>query len=264
MGLVILSAAKDLLFRRVSVLALLGVWLCSPAGAEQPDELKATGYVNDFAGVIDAQTEAQLTALCAELEQKTRAQIAVVTIRSLEGLTVEDFAIQLATRWGVGHKGDDNGVLILLAVEDRKYRIEVGYGLEPILPDGKVGGFGREMVPLLRQGDHGGALLHLTSRIADIIATDRGVTLGTKPSQPPLPHSDSEPFPTATLIFLLVVFGIVVASVVNAIRRGFSGAWMSRGGNEGSWTGSSWGGGGGGFGGFSGGSFGGGGASGSW
>src|SRR6266849_6313067 len=103
-----------------------------PLAAEKVEELQPQGYVDDFAGVLDAPTQAQLTALCGELDQKTGAQLAVVTIHSLAGLTVEDFAFRLATKWGVGHKGDNRGVLILLAVDDHKYRIEVGYGLEPI------------------------------------------------------------------------------------------------------------------------------------
>lgn len=164
--------------------------LCVPpsTSANNGEQLKPQGYVSDFAGVLDAQAEARLTALCKEVDQKARAQIAVVTIRSLEGAPLEEFSHRLATRWGVGHKGDNRGVLILLAINDRKYRIEVGYGLEPILPDGKVGGLGREMVPMLRAGDNRGALLHVTRRIAEVIAADRGVTLEGLPVAAPAPR----------------------------------------------------------------------------
>jgi hypothetical protein len=99
-----------------------------------------------------------LTQLSTEVDQKAKAQIAVVTIKTLEGDTVEDFANHLFKKWGVGAKGTDRGVMVLLATDDHKYWTEVGYGLEPILPDGKVGGFGRDMVPLLRQGDYNGAV----------------------------------------------------------------------------------------------------------
>ena len=156
---------------------LLLIFFAGNAGAEQVKDLKPQGYVNDFAGVLSAPAKEKLTALCAEVDHKAGAQISVVTISSLGGEPVEQFSIELATQWGVGPKQQARGILILLAPNDRKYRVEVGYGLEPILPDGKVGGFGREMVPLLRSNDYGGALTLLTERIAAVIAADRGVTL---------------------------------------------------------------------------------------
>jgi uncharacterized protein len=257
-------------------------FLFSPrARAERVEQLQPQGYVNDFAGALDAQTKAQLTALCAEVDQKTGAQIALVTIRSLENQPVEDFAVKLATRWGVGHKGDNRGVLILLAPTDHQYRTEVGYGLEPILPDGKVGGFGREMVPRLRQGDYSGALLRLTGQIAEVIAGDRHVVLTSLPkeagagaraepsSEEASRHSDWR-FLFGNPVFLLIFGGIVLAGILRnsssvAGRRGRTGHpiwWGGLGG--GSWGGGGFSGGGGGFGGFGGGGFGGGGASGGW
>src|SRR5580700_138866 len=157
-----LSSANP--FRSAAYLLLLLLNLSASAWAEKTDQLKPQGYVDDFAGVLSPAAKAQLSALCTELEQKTHAQIAVVTVKSLDGIPVEDYAVDLATKWGIGPKQADKGVLILLAVNDRKYWTSVGYGLEPILPDGKVGGFGREMVPLLRNGDYDGALLLMTRR----------------------------------------------------------------------------------------------------
>src|SRR4051812_12470356 len=126
--------------------------ICSVlAFAEKPEQLKPTNYVNDFAGVLDQQTQTRMNALCLEVQQKANAQIAIVTIKTLEDQPVEDFAVALFKQWGVGAKGSDRGVLVLLAAQDHKYRVEVGYGLEAILPDGKVGSFGREMVPVLRK-----------------------------------------------------------------------------------------------------------------
>src|ERR1700676_1223809 len=152
--------------------------LCAPlARAEQVKNLKPQGYVNDFAGVLSASAKEKLAALCAEVDQKTKAQIAVVTVSSLEGEPVEQYSLELAMQWGIGPKQQARGVLILLAPNDRKYRIEVGYGLEPILPDGKVGGFGREAVPLLQRNDYDGAALLLTQRVAAVIAQDQKVTL---------------------------------------------------------------------------------------
>src|SRR4029077_7304841 len=90
--------------------------------AEQIKNLKPQGYVNDFAGVLSAPAKEKLAALCAEVDQKTKAQIAVVTVSSLEGEPVEQFSIDLATQWGIGPKQQARGVLILLAPNDRKYR----------------------------------------------------------------------------------------------------------------------------------------------
>ena len=108
------SVARPLLFLLL---------LCVPAArAEQVKNLKPQGYVNDFAGVLSAQAKDKLTALCAEVDQKAKAQIAVVTVSSLEGEPIEQYSIDLATAWGIGPKQKDRGVLILLAPNDRKYR----------------------------------------------------------------------------------------------------------------------------------------------
>src|SRR5712692_6541210 len=104
-------------------LVLLLLLLCAPAATgEQVKNLKPQGYVNDFAGVLSAQAKDKLTALCAEVDQKAKAQIAVVTVSSLEGEPVEQYSFDLATQWGVGPKQKSRGVLILLAPNDRKYR----------------------------------------------------------------------------------------------------------------------------------------------
>jgi uncharacterized protein len=251
------------------------------SAAQTPDQLKPQGYVNDFAGVLSQSARDQLTALCREVDQKAQAQIAVVTVKSLGGRPIDDYSIDLATRWGVGPKQKDRGVMILLAVEDHQYRFEVGYGLEGILPDGKVGGFGREAVPYLRQGNYDAALLQMTRDVADVIAADRGLTLTSSSGERALP-SRSIPqlsLPPAfivigILLFVFLIFG-VIGSMFSGPRRGYrrgGGGWwigpmLGGGFGGGGFGGGSWGGGGGGgggFGGFGGGSFGGGGASGSW
>src|SRR5205807_2046859 len=193
-----------------SILGILSaVLILFPLGltarAEKVEQLKPQGYVNDFAGVLSAPARSQMTALCTEVDQKAHAQVAVVTIRSLEGIPLQEFANRLFKQWAVGYKPDDRGVLVLLAVSDRKYWVEVGYGLEPILPDGKVGGFGREIVPLLRQNDYGGAMLQLTSRIAEVIAQDRGVTLGSRLPMKPRERESRRIPQGAVLLFLLAI-----------------------------------------------------------
>jgi uncharacterized protein len=251
------------------------------AAAEKVEQLSPQGYLNDFAGVIDAQSRQRITALCEELDQKAGAQLAVVTIHTLEGDTVQDFANRLFEKWGVGPKGKDRGVMVLLAVNDRQYWTEVGYGLEPILPDGKVGGFGREMLPLLRQGQYGAALLQISSQIASTVAEDRGVTLtqgapGAAPAESPEPSFYGIPPALLNLLVLLLIFGgwralafFLALGGLSGYRRGrgYRGGWWA--GPMGGWGAGGWGGyggssGGGGFGGFGGGGSGGGGAGGSW
>src|SRR6202034_3641536 len=190
-------------FRQPTVVILLLVSmalgaLVGRASAETVDQVfpqAKQGDVTDLAGVLSDGAREQLTALCTELRQKTQAQLAVVTIKSLDGRPIEEYSIDLATRLGIGPKSSSEGVLILLAVNDHQDRFEVGYGLEGILPDGKFGGFGREAVPLLRQNDFNGAISLMTTRVADVIAQDAGVQLtGARPEvpdEPPLtrPHS---------------------------------------------------------------------------
>src|ERR1039457_4281952 len=169
--------------RRGRVLAVLLILLGGAVGvaAEPIASLRATNYVNDFAGVLDAATLARLNDLCHQIDQKAKAQIAVVTVKSLDGQDPVSYAVALYQKWGIGAKGKDRGVLILLATDDHKYWTTVGYGLEGILPDGKVGGFGRDMVPQLRSGDYAGAVTSITSRVATVIAQDAGVSLENAP-----------------------------------------------------------------------------------
>ncbi len=251
------------------------MWLALAAVAVRAEnsDVRATNYLTDLAQVIDGATAQRINALCAEVEQKTGAQIAVVTVQSLEGRPVEDYAVDLYKHLGVGHK-DNRGVLLLVAPPERKYRIEVGYGLEPVINDARAGDIGRAMVPNLRQGDYSGAAMLAVRRLAGLIAADRGVTLennpaGVRTEQPEV--SDSLPlWAIAILIFGVIAFLRFVSRIGRGRRHGgwwwmgpmggWGGGWGSGGG---SWGGG-WGGSSGGFGGFGGGSSGGGGASGSW
>jgi uncharacterized protein len=257
--------------------------------AEPIDQLKPSNYVNDFAGVLDAGTATRLNDLCKQVDEKAHAQIAVVTVKSTDGQDVVSYSVALYQKWGIGAKGKDRGVLILLATQDRKYRTTVGYGLEPILPDGKVGGFGREAVPLLKSGDYAGAVSLMVTRVASVIATDAGVTLEGMQPVSALRQDDggySVPWaPLGLILFLIFLFivwvsrragdggsrgggsglmsGILwglLASNMRGGRGGFGGGGFGGGG----FGGGGFGGGGGGFGGFGGGSTGGGGAGGSW
>jgi uncharacterized protein len=238
------------------------------ARAEPISQLKPTGYVNDFAHVLDQNTIAQITDICQQMDQKAHAQIAVVTVRSLDSSDVETYAVDLFKQWGIGGKSSDRGVLILYAIEDHRARVEVGYGLEPILPDGKVGGFQREAIPLMRVGQYGQAILLVTARVAQVIADDAKVEF----NAPDVATNQQRPRgrpDTGLSLGGIVLIGIVILVVLMTPLRSvlfwmlFSGMFGG-GGRGGGWGGGGFGGGGGGFGGFGGGSSGGGGASSSW
>jgi len=240
------------------------------AQAEPVARLKATDYVNDFAQVLDQNSIAQMDDICRQIDEKAHAQIAVVTVRSLDGSDIESYAVDLFHQWGVGSKATNRGVLILYAIDDHRARIEVGYGLEPILPDGKVGGFQREAVPLMRSGNYSQALLLVTSQVAQVIAQDAGVQL-TTPQLPPAPAEPTEQpgrgISAGGIILLIAIVLIVLFTPLRSLLFGILLSGML-GGGGGSRGGGGWGwggfGGGGGFGGFGGGSSGGGGASSSW
>ena len=255
-------------------LAMLGGAGASRALAQVPDS-KPAGYVSDFAGVLSPQAKQQLEALCTELDRKAGSQLAIVTVKSLQGEPLEDFSVDLATRWGIGRKDKgDTGVLLLLAVQDRQNRMEVGYGIEPIIPDGRAGTILRDMRPLLRAGDYDGALLQAAGQIAALIAQARNVTLSVSLPQPGARQpAENEGSPLGGLIWLLILLGLPFLMIPRGRRRaGWYGGGSTTGFIVGSILGSMLGGGrgggggfsSGGFGGFGGGGFGGGGASSSW
>ncbi len=239
--------------------------------AERVEDLpQPTDYVSDFAHVLSPEAIARLDRLCAQLDHsQANAQIAVVTIRTLDGADPAEFANALEDKWKMGRKGSDRGVLVFLAVDDHKYRIEPGYGLEGILPDGKVGDIGREMVPELRANDYDGAVMLAVGEVAQVIAADAKVTLDDQPvmaSQPVSYARHSQVLgKLIMLIFLLIFFG---GSSIFRLLLGYGlfSSVIGRGGFGGGGFGGGFGGGGGGggFGGFGGGGFGGGGAGGSW
>ncbi len=248
--------------------------------------MKPQRYVNDFANVLSPSTRTRITQLCTEVDQKAQAQIAVVTVRTLNGQSAFDYSFKLATRWGVGPKQKDRGVLILVAIGDHKYFAQIGYGLEGILPDGKVGGFWREAVPYFRQNNYDAGILLMTERVAGVIVADRGISLTSPPAvEVPQPEaaaaspSSEQSIPGGIIEFILfLVFVILISKFWTGLffrRYGLTRGrpfgrnyWVGPmiGGFGGGFRGGGWGGGagGGGFGGFGGGSFGGGGAGGSW
>jgi uncharacterized protein len=255
-------------FLRTAVFAAIAASVCVHAQAESVSSLHYSNYVNDFAHALNAQTVNDLNDILFQLDQKARAQVAVVTVNSTDGQDIFDYSVKLYQAWGIGNKATNRGALILFAIKDHKYWTTVGYGLEPILPDGKVGGFGREAVPLLKQSDYDGAIKLVTLRVANVIAQDAGIQL-TGASQPPPAQSQPSGISPGTLVLIIIVIIIVLATPLRKVLFWWllfnSGSgWGGRGYRGGGWGGGGFGGGGGGFGGFGGGSTGGGGAGGSW
>lgn len=264
---------------RALALVLLTLLLLVGASAQDLSNIKPQGYVSDFANVLTPAAKQQLESYSGRLEQETGVQIALVTVNSLNGQPVEDVSNSLFRRWGIGKKGKDEGLLLLVAVQDHKDRIEVGYGLEPILPDGFDGSVLRAMTPFLKQNDYNQALLTAAEEIGSRIALAKGVTLDAAPAREPQFNPRSQrrsggiPWPLI-IIGLFVLFGLfnrggrggggggfltgmLLGNVLGSGRR-----WGGGGGFGGYDSGG--GGGGGGFGGFGGGDSGGGGSSGSW
>lgn len=239
--------------------------LSRPGQAVEPTIPRPQGYVSDYVGVVDAATRRDLDALIGELKAKTGAEIAVVVVDSTEPLTAFDYAMKIAEAWKPGGRGKDNGVVFLAAVKDRDMFILTGYGVEGVLPDGKVGEIrDRLVVPAFRRGDYAGGIRAGTEAIAQIIASGAGVRLTAAPQAP----QRAQPSRLASLLpILLILIFLLLASrfpMAPFIFGGLGGSGMRRGGFGGGFGGGGFGGGGGGFGGFGGGGFGGGGAGGKW
>lgn len=240
------------------LLILCSAW--EPAFGQQYPERRA--LVNDFAGVLSDGTTLRLERLSRELLQKTGATVAVAVVPDLQGISVEQFATELFEKWGIGKKGEDRALLFLVSTGDRRMRVEVGYGLEGILPDGKAGAIlDNYVVPHLSRDDWDSGLLAGSAALIQTIAEDAGVTLD---GSIELPRSEGgrsggKKFSILPLIFFFIILGrsgllpwILLPALLGGRRGGhIRGGFGSFGG----------GGGGGGFSGFGGGMSGGGGAS---
>jgi uncharacterized protein len=257
------------------------VWLAFPSfAALDIDSLKPQGYLSDYANVVDAASKQQIETYCYRVEQSVGVQVAAVTIPSLDGRDIETVANRLLRHFGVGSKKGDQGVLLLLSVNDKRNRIEVGYGVEQYLTDATSGTILRSIRPELQAGNYGPAIFLAVQGIAARIAEGKGIA-------PPAVASAPAPRPVAVrrrgIPFPLIVLGIVflfwILSRGGRSGRGGGGGGfvpgmiigsMLGGGRSSDWGGGgfggwdSGGGGGGGFGGFGGGSSGGGGASSDW
>ena len=257
------------IFRSIFPVAL-ALLVCSATAVGHSAEIPAlpAAPVVDLADIIDNATEAKLNRYLKELEAKTGAQVAILTIDSLDGQAIEEFSISIAhDRWRLGQKGKDNGVLMVIALNDRKYRIEIGYGLEGLLPDSLIGSIGRQyLVPYFKKGDYATGIYAAAVVVANEIARDAGVSITGLPTvkRTRLAHTKKQSTGILGKIFSLLFFLVMVILFIKNPRLFLAWFFISSMGGRGShWGGSGGGFGGGGFGG-GGGGFGGGGASGGW
>lgn len=239
-----------------SVLRLLTGCSLSYAATPEPPPVPSN-YVVDLAGIIRDDVESQLNSYLKELEQKTTAQVVVLTVQSLDGEDIESFSLRTAEKWKLGQKGKDNGLLITVALKDRRYRFEVGYGLESILPDSLVGSIGRQyIVPYFRKGDYSTGIFNATIAVVKTISASEGVQITGIPKMTERGKEGTKRefiiYAIGSLIILIILFLRIFDLICHSMhkRSGWSGFFL--------------GGSGGGFGGGWGGGFGGGGASGRW
>jgi len=228
------------------------------------------GYVNDFANVITSTDERSMETLLLELEEKTTAQIAVVTVSTTQPLVIEEYAVGLFEEWGIGTKEEDNGMLILMAVNDRKVRIETGYGLEGAIPDALASQIVNQiMTPEFKQGNLSKGLLLGSVAVAQLVSKEYNIELTGSAHYAKVVEKLKPAHPAIALlrfIFTIGLFilifglrsGLLFYFILGATGRRRGGMWYGSGyhGNGGGFSG--------GFGGFGGGFSGGGGASGGW
>jgi uncharacterized protein len=196
---------------RVRRIVLLVSCICAVAStcawAALPESPQ--GWVSDFAGILSEDTTSQIRELIEEVKRSTGAEIAVVTVSSLEGMTVEEYAVKLFEKWGIGTKEEDNGVLFLIAPNERKTRIEVGYGLEPVITDGRAGDIIRETIlPFFRAGDYNQGILQGTRQIAALITGEDFVL--SVPIPRSVPQQDFTPLPLKIGVMLFFALFITL------------------------------------------------------
>jgi uncharacterized protein len=224
--------------------------------------------VHDLASVVWPRDAAKMELWHRALFDASGVAIVVVTVPDLEGEPIEDFATRVGTEWGVGRKGEDRGIVVVLSMKPRRIYVATGYGVEGFLPDGRVGGIiDSEVMPSLRQQDYSGGLVRASAALTAAAAEEYGLTIEGLKAPSPEPRQDRQKVsPLALLVFgaLVLIFiafaihnpGAAAMLLVALLRgRGRRGGWSGGG-----FGGGGFGGGGGGFGGFGGGGFGGGGA----
>ena len=252
-------------FGRLLLALLLALAMAAPAAAQTFPAL--TGQVMDEAGILPPEVESQLTAKLAALEQQSQRQLVVVTVPSLQGYEISDYGYRLGRQWGIGSKERNDGAMLLVAPNERKVRIEVGYGLEPVLTDGmSFLIINNAILPRFKTGDLPGGIVAGTDAIVQqlTLPADEARQLAARADKQQ--QDRDEGFPFGLILWLAIFFFFFVLPMIRGVRggrayRGGAPVILFPGGFGGGRSGGGFGGGG-----FSGGggSFGGGGASGSW
>lgn len=249
-----------LLFILLTLQIFAGIVPPVQAAAAIPPKPATNIYVQDYAKVLTPQTARYIQSQSQAIAAKTKAQIAVVTIPSLEGASLEDYSLQLFRQWGIGDKQKNNGVLLLVAVNDRKSRIEVGYGLEGILPDGLTGRIQDEtMIPYFKRNNFDRGILNGYSNISKYVLKEYGLTANNLGVKTPANYRKvSQPNPempwwqTALIalgiiafliidqmflggIFLRVIFFLILHGGRGGRGGGFGGGSSGGGGSSRSW-----------------------------
>jgi uncharacterized protein len=252
--------------RSICLLMFLMLGFSSQALPEAGDFPRPVGFVNDFADMISPGAEAAISSMAREVKAKTGAEIAVVTIKTTGGRDIEEYSVDLYMAWGIGEKGKDNGVLLLIALDDKDLWIKTGYGMEGVIPDAVAHVIYREVLrPGFRSGQYDQAIVTAVRMMAERILADAGQTLAysdsvpgaytlERPAAPPIP-----PWVLGLVFMFFPIFIFLLARRAGGTRYGrrYGGFWIGgMGGSSGGF--------GGGFGGFGGGSAGGGGAGGGW
>ncbi|MBI5710934.1 MAG: TPM domain-containing protein [Candidatus Eisenbacteria bacterium] len=263
----------------LALLAAFAPHAAAPGASDEPAIPAPAGYVNDLAGMMPEAARAKLEAFLDQLQRKTGAEFAVLTVKTTAPLDPAEYKVKVFERWKPGRRGQDNGLLLLVAEQERRIWFETGYGLEGTLPDGLQARIIREeMRPRFRAGDFAGGITAAVLRAAARIAAEKGVTLewdgaalrydgGARAGRVPLVLW------IAILVFLVAIVSLSLAAQAGGMfypyagRRGRRGGWFAGPGGWGGGFGGGLGGFGGGgasFGGFGGGASGGGGGGGSW
>jgi uncharacterized protein len=266
-----LKMIKKSPIKSLIICLILAASLLLLMGAKAPIEATDRFFVNDYADIIDTATEDEIYNIGVELYEKTKAQVVVLTIPTMDGMDLETYSYNVAEGWGIGNAKDDTGVLIMLDMDTRQFRIEVGYGLEGALPDITTGRIqDNYMLPYFKEGDFSKGFLEGYKVVVGEIYNE----LGMESEYEPMPEKQGSPLFIIMMLMLIGLPIIVLLIVIVAIfkKHGGGGSHWNDPGNSG---GNHWGsggfggfggfggGGGGGFGGFSGGGggFGGGGSS---
>lgn len=251
--------------RRMILFVLALMLLMGAVSAESPEDVELSGHVNDYADVFTEQEEQSLAHTLQAFHDEEKAEFAVVTVDSLEGYDIESYTYQVA-EGNLGDEEKDNGLLLLIAVDDKRYRFEVGRGLEPYLNDAKMGRIGRGIIqPHFKAGNYYSGTSESIKQV--------GYELNVSMMSEPVIDTGSVPDFGISPFWVMIAFFFVIMPIIRLIARGkishrsrdsdsvfaaaFLASSMMRGGGRGGF-------GGGGFGGFGGGSFGGGGFSGGW